>query len=141
MQKALEWEKQNDSKLATLQNFNQELLSVAEKQHSQLGAQSQAPDTNSESDTKEHQKARTGTATASEDIKIISQQCTAFLKEAVLNTVPGSVNVKRRVFTWTSSISSEDEEEANLLRDMVVDYQLGLMHLYQEVTSSRSKNH
>ena len=69
------------------------------------------------SEAEEHQNARTGTAP--EEIKIISQQHTDFLKETVFHAVYGTVNVKRETATLTPNISSEDMEEADLLADMV----------------------
>ena len=105
--------------MATLQNFYQELPSLAGEQHIQLESQLQALSTDSESEAEEQQRVRTVMATASEEVANISKQCTALLKEAVFNTVPSTVNVKRGVATQTPSTSSEEEKEANLLKDIV----------------------
>ena len=49
----------------------------------------------------------------------ISQQCGALLKEAVFNTVSDMVNIRRGAAKQIPSISLEEEEGANLIRDMV----------------------
>ena len=58
IQQALKREKQNSSMLAALQNFNKDLLSVAEEQQWQLEAHAQSISTNSESENEEHELAR-----------------------------------------------------------------------------------
>ena len=53
IQQALKREKKNASKLVALQNFNEELLSLAEEQQ-QFGAHAQYNSTHSESEDEEH---------------------------------------------------------------------------------------
>ena len=70
---APERKKQNASKLVTLKNFNEELLSVADEQHKQLGVHAQSSSTNSESEAKEFEVAISKTTTALVEIANISQ--------------------------------------------------------------------
>ena len=93
-QQALEREKQNTSKLVS-QNLNAELLGVAQEQQWQLGACALPSSTESESEAEEQERIRPKEETASGEVANISWQNAALLREAVFNTVPETVNVKR----------------------------------------------
>ena len=99
IQQALEREREregkNASKLVALQEFNEELLSVAKEQHQQLDAHAQPSSTESESEAEEQERIRPKTETASAGVANISWQCAALVREAVFNTVPGTVIVRR----------------------------------------------
>ena len=97
IQHALEREKKNASKLVALKNLNEELLSKAKEQHLQLGAHVLCSSTESESEAEEQERIRPKAETASAEVANISWLCAALLREAVFNTVPGTVNVRRGV--------------------------------------------
>ena len=95
IQQALDREKKNASKLVALQNWNEELLSVAKEQNRQLEAHAQPSSTDSESEAEKQERVRPKTEAASAEVANISQQCAALLREAVFNNVPGTVSVRR----------------------------------------------
>ena len=119
IQQALEREKKNASKLVALQNLNEELLSVAEEQHQQLDACAHPSSTDTESESEGQERVRPKTETASAEVAKISQQCAALLREEVFNKVQGTVNVRRGAAAQTPSITSLEEGEAGILKDMV----------------------
>ena len=49
----------------------------------------------------------------------ISQQHAALLRQAVFNTVPGTVNVRRGAAAQIPSVTSSEEGEAGILKDVV----------------------
>ena len=100
-----ERERKNASKLVALQELNEELLSVAEEQHRQLDAHAQPSSTESESEAEKQERIRPKTETASAEVANISWQHAALLREAVFNTVPGTVNVRRGAAAQTPSIT------------------------------------
>ena len=114
IQQALKREKKHASKLAALQNLNEELVSVAEEQHQQLDTHAQPSSTDSESKAEEQERVRLKT-----EVTKISQQHAALLREAVFNTVPGTVNVRRVAAAQTPSITSLEKGKAGILKDMV----------------------
>ena len=118
IQQALYREKKNVSKWVTLQNLNEELLSIAEEQHQQLGAHALSSSTQSQSKAEEQERVRPKAEMTSAEVANISQQCAALLRELVFNTVLGTVNVRRGAAAQTPSISSE-EGEAGILQDML----------------------
>ena len=95
IQQALKREKKSVSKLVALQNFNEELLSVAKERHQQLGAHAQYSSTDSASEAEEHGGTRPKTETTSAKIANINWHHSALLRQAVYNTVPGTINVRR----------------------------------------------
>ena len=82
-----------------MQNFNEELLSVAKEQHQQLDAHAQYSSTDSASEAEEPGGTRPKTETPSTKIANISWHHSALLRQAVFNTVPGTINVRRRAAT------------------------------------------
>ena len=110
--------KKNVSKVVTLQNLNEELLSISKEQYLHLRACALPSTTESENEAEEQERIRPKTNTASEEVANISQQHGALLREVVFNTVPGTVNVRRAAAAQTPSISSSSEEEAGILKDM-----------------------
>ena len=119
IQQTLEREKINASKLVALLELYEELLSVAEEQHQQLDAHAQPSSTESKSEAEEQKRVRPTTETASAEVANISQQHAALWREAVFDTVPGTVNVTRGAAAQTPSITSLNEGEAGILEDMV----------------------
>ena len=97
IQQALGREKTIASKQVALQNLNEELLSIAKEQHWQLRACALPSSTVSESEAEEQGRIRPKTETSSAELANISQQHAALLREAVFNTVPGTVNARRGV--------------------------------------------
>ena len=89
-----------------------------EEQHQQLRAHALPSSTESESEAEEPERIRPKTETASAEVATVCQQHAALLIEAVFNTVPDTVNVRRGAAAQTPSISSE-EGEAGILEDMV----------------------
>ena len=79
---------------------------MAEEQHWQLDECAQPSSTDSESKAEEQERVRPKTETASAEVANISQLHAALLKEAVFNTVPGTVNVRRGAAAQTPSITS-----------------------------------
>ena len=118
VQKALECEKQNATKLDTLKNFKEKLFSMAVEEHCQLRAHVQVTSMDSETKAEGQELTRPKTTTASAEIANISWQQVALLKEAIFNTVPGMA-------ARTARILSSEEEETYLLGDVV--YQPSLM--------------
>ena len=106
IQQALETEKKNVSKLVALQELNEKQLSVAEEQHWQLDTHAQPSSTESESEDEEQERVRPKAETASTEVANIGQQHAALLREAVFNTVPGTVNVRRGAVAQMPSITS-----------------------------------
>ena len=118
IQQALERERKIASKLVALQELNEELLSVAKEQHRQLDAHAQRSSTESESEAEEQERMRPKTETASTEVANISWKHAALLKEAVFNTVAGTVNVRREAAARTPSITTLEEGDTDILEDM-----------------------
>ena len=78
---------------------------MAKEQHWQLDTHTQPSSTDSESEAEEQKRVRPKTETASAEVAKISEQHAALLREAVLNTVPGTVNVRRGAAAGTPSIN------------------------------------
>ena len=118
IQQTLERERKNASKLVALQELNEELLSVAKEQHRQLDACAQPSSTESDSEAEEQESIRPKTETIFAGVVNICWQC-ALVREAVFDTVPGTVNVRRGAAAWTPSKTSLEKGEADILEDMV----------------------
>ena len=116
IQQALKRECKNASKLVALQNFKEQLLSIADWQ---LGSHVQYSSTDSESKAEKQEGTRPKTIRTSAEIANISQQHAALLRQAVFNTVLGTINVRREAGASTASITSSEEGEAGNLKDMV----------------------
>ena len=84
-----------------------------------MDAHAQPSSTESESEAEEQERVRPKTETASAEVANISQQHAALLREAVFNTVPGTVNVRRGAEAGTPSITLFEEGQAGILEDMV----------------------
>ena len=95
IQQALKIEKQNASKLFSLKYFNEELLSVAEVQHWQLGVHAQSFSTEPDIEAGEHEVVSPKTTTALAKIANISPQHVVLLRTAIFDTMPDTVNVRR----------------------------------------------
>ena len=92
---------------------------MANEQHQQLDAHDQPSSTESKSEAEEEERIRPKTETALAGVANISWQHAALVREAVFNTVPGTVNVRRGAAAQTPSITSLEEGEADILDDMV----------------------
>ena len=84
-----------------------------------MDACTQPSSNESESEAEEQERVSPKTETTSAEVANISQQHAALLREAVFNTVPGTVNVRRGAAAQTPSIRSLGEREAGILKDMV----------------------
>ena len=140
IQKALQWEKQNASKLATLKNFNEELLSVTKEKYHQLGAHAKVNSMDSESKSKDQELRKPKTTTALVEIANIFCQCTALLRKAIFDTVPDKFNVGRGLAAQTPSITSLEEWGLITLRIWLNSYHQYLTPWFQGNKESSSGN-
>ena len=98
----------------------------------------QVASTNSGSVAEEWEQTRPRNTTATTEVVNISYQCTPLLKEAVFNTMPGMVSVRRRVAAQTPSIYHQRQKE---LISSKIWWTNCLTHQYQASIESGSKNH
>ena len=89
-----------------------------EAQPHQLWAYAVPCSTESESEAEEQERIRPKAETASAEVANISWQHATLLSKPVFNTEPGTVNVRRAAVAQTPSISSSEEMEVGILKDM-----------------------